>query len=167
MVIAQETFRDEEYAHPKEVFESRGAKVTTASVEAGPCRGRFGLPATADVALSQADPQVYDAVVFVGGGGAAVFFDDPAAHALARTMFDAGKVVSAICIAPSVLGHAGLLAGVRVTSFPSQEQDLRKSGAIWTGNPVQVDGRIITGNGPEAAYDFANAVANAMGLSPA
>ena len=75
--------------------------------------------------------------------------------------------MTAICIAPTTLAHAGLLSGGRVTSFPSQEQELRKAGAIWTGNPVQSDGRIITGNGPEAAYDFANAIANAMGLAPA
>lgn len=164
MVIAPEMFRDEEYEHPREVLERRGATVTVASREAGPCKGRFGLTAFADILLADANAEEYDAVIFVGGGGASIFFDDPIAHALARSMYESGKLVTAICIAPSTLAHAGLLQGKRVTSFPSQEDDLRAHGALWTGNPVQRDGRIITANGPEAAYSFGEAVADALKL---
>lgn len=164
MVIAPEMFRDEEYEHPKEVLERRGALVTTASTEPGICRGRFGLSAVADIALRDALAADFDAVIFVGGAGSQVFFEDPVAHALAREMEQSGKIVAAICIAPSVLANAGLLAGKRVTSFPSQEDHLRAAGALWTGNPVQTDGRIVTGNGPEAARAFGEAVGNAMAL---
>ncbi|MRR12351.1 DJ-1/PfpI family protein, partial [bacterium] len=143
MVIAQEMFRDEEYEHPREVLERRGAQVVTASVEAGPAVGRFGLKVEADIALRDANPDDYDAVIFVGGAGAKVFFDDPVAHELAKTMFGAGKLVNAICVAPSTLARAGLLKGKRATAFPSQEDDLRAHGALFTGNPVQSDGRII------------------------
>ncbi len=165
MVIAPEMFRDEEYEHPREVFERRGADVTVASIEPGMCKGRFGLTATADIALSDAAPEQFDAVAFVGGAGASVFFDDPVAHTLATTMYAAGKVVSAICVAPTILANAGLLKGRKATSFPSQEDVLRAAGALYTGNPVQTDGRIVTANGPEAAYGFGEAVADAMGLA--
>lgn len=164
MVIAPEMFRDEEYEHPREVLERRGATVTVASTVAGQCKGRFGLVATADVALADVDPALYDAVLFVGGAGASVYFDDPVALSLAKSMYDAGRIVSAICIAPSVLAHAGLLTGKRATSFPSQEDELRAAGALYTGNPVQTDGRIVTANGPESAYGFGEAVADALGL---
>ncbi|HEX9093087.1 MAG TPA: DJ-1/PfpI family protein [Coriobacteriia bacterium] len=164
MVIAQSVFRDEEYAQPKAIFERRGAHVTTASEEAGPATGRFGLVATADIALEDADPDDYDAVVFVGGGGAEVFFDDPAAHEVARSAYESGKVVAAICIAPSTLARAGLLDGRRATAFPSQQNDLILRGAVWTGQSVTVDAPFVTGNGPEAAREFGEAVADLVGL---
>lgn len=164
LVIAQDTFRDEEYARPKEVLERRGAHVVTASIKAGAAIGRFGLAATADVSLADVDPAEYDTAVFVGGGGAEAFFDDPAAHDLAREINRAGKPLAAICIAPSILARAGLLAGVRATAFESREADLREHGAIWTGAPVEIDGLIITAYGPQAAYEFGEAVADALHL---
>ncbi len=158
MVIAPSQFRDEEYARPKEVFERHGYDVVTASVAPGPCRGRFGMMARAEEAMLDVDTSKFDAVAFIGGAGARVFFDDHYAHRVARAMAESGDVVAAICIAPSTLAHAGLLAGKTVTSFPSQESDLKEHGAVYTGNPVEVDGRIVTANGPEAADAFGEAI---------
>ena len=164
MVIAPEVFRDEEYVHPKAALEARGAIVETASTRPGTCRGKLGMTAEATLAVSDAEPARYAAVVFVGGGGAEVFFDDPAAHALARSAHDLGRVVAAICIAPSVLARAGLLGGVRTTAFQSQREDVIAHGAVWTGVPVEVHGAIITANGPDAAHDFGLAIGDALGL---
>lgn len=154
MVIAPQMFRDEEYADPKRVLEEAGIEVVTASVETGDCKGRFGLTAHADVPLRTVKAADFDAVIFVGGGGAKAYFDDPVAQRLATDAYDAGEVVAAICIAPSILARAGLLRGKVATSFPSQEDDLRAHGALWSGNPVDVSGRIVTANGPEAAEAF-------------
>lgn len=164
MIIAQEIFRDEEYAEPRQVLESRGASVTTASVSAGECIGKLGMRATADVALHDISTRPWDAVLFIGGAGAQVFFDDPDAHRLARGTLDAGGVVGAICIAPSTLAHAGMLDGRSATAFASQEADLRAHGARWTGDPVTVDGRVVTANGPAAATAFGEAVAELLGI---
>ncbi len=164
MVIAPEVFRDEEYDHPKQALESRGATVTTASTRAGACHGKLGMIAEATHALAEARAADYDAVVFVGGGGAEVFFDDQAAHALACEMHALDRVVAAICIAPSVFARAGLLRGVHATAFPSQRDDLIAHGALWSTGPVEIDGRIITANGPDAARDFGLAIADALRL---
>jgi len=164
MVIAPEVFRDEEYDHPKQVLESRGATVTTASTREGACHGKLGMTAEATLALADARAADFDAVVFVGGGGAEVFFDDPAAHALARETHALGRVVAAICIAPSVLARAGLLRDVRATAFPSQHDDLVAHGALWSDGPVEIDGRIVTANGPDAARDFGGAITDALAL---
>lgn len=164
MVIAPDQFRDEEYTHPREVLEARGASITVASVAPGPCRGKLGTMVRAHVALSEVDATSYAAVVFVGGAGSRIYFDDVDAHRVARTMHENGKVVAAICVAPSILAHAGLLRDVRATAFSSQEEDLRAHGALWTGAPVEIDGAIITGNGPAAARDFGMAIADVLGL---
>jgi protease I len=163
-VIAPTVFRDEEYAEPKAVLEAHGAHTTTASSEPTECIGRFGLLAEATISVADAATRDWDAVVFVGGGGSAVFFDDPAAHTLARNQAENNRVLAAICIAPSTLARAGLLEGVHATAFPDREEDLRAHGALWTGEPVTVDGLIITGNGPEAATAFGEAIAAALGI---
>ncbi|MDO9556866.1 MAG: DJ-1/PfpI family protein [Coriobacteriia bacterium] len=164
MVIAPDQFRDEEYEYPREVLQGRGANVVTASIAPGPCRGKLGMMVRAEVALAEADPSAYAAIVFVGGAGAQIYFDDLDAHRLARTMHENDKVVAAICIAPSILAHAGLLERINATAFSSQEDDLREHGAVWTGAPVEVDGAIITGNGPAAARDFGMTIADVLGL---
>lgn len=164
MVIAPAVFRDEEYAHPKAVLEARGAEVVTASRSAGACQGKLGMAAEATVALADADAVDYDAVIFVGGGGAETYFDDPVAHALARATLDAGRVLGAICIAPSILARAGLLRGVRATAFPSQRDDLIAHGAHWSDGPVEVAGPIVTANGPDAAREFGYQIGDLLGL---
>lgn len=164
LVIAPEIFRDEEYSEPKAVLEARGAKVTTASTVAGICRGKLGMTANASLGMADALAIEWDAVAFIGGGGAALFFDDPEAHALADAAAARGAIVAAICIAPSTLARAGLLDKRRATAFASQEADLIAHGAFWTGEAVTVDGRVITANGPEAAAAFGEAIADALGL---
>lgn len=164
MVIAPAVFRDEEYAHPKAVLEARGAEVITASRAVGPCQGKLGMTAEATVALADAEASGYDAVVFVGGGGAETYFDDPSAHRLARATLEAGRVLGAICIAPSILARAGLLHGVRATAFASQKDDLIAHGARWSEGPVEVDGPIVTANGPDAARDFGYQIGDLLGL---
>ncbi|MHC4062693.1 MAG: DJ-1/PfpI family protein, partial [Planctomycetota bacterium] len=74
-----------------------------------------------------------------------------------------GKVLAAICIAPVVLANAGLLNGVRATSFLSERETLQVAGAEFTGAPVERDGLIITASDPSAANLFGRAIADALG----
>lgn len=164
-VIAQEVFRDEEYAVPKETLESRGMRVVTASSLAGPAVGKLGMTATADISLADAGQSEWDAVVFIGGGGASAFFDDALAHRIATQALAGGHVVGAICIAPSTLARAGLLDGVLATAFASQKQDLIAHGADWVEVPVVVSGRIVTANGPDAAEEFGRCIADLLAES--
>ena len=64
--------------------------------------------------------------------------------------------MAAICAAPSVLGHLGLLKGRRATCYPGFEQEL--TGATVEKSPYVVDGRIITGRGAGATVLFARAI---------
>jgi len=104
----------------------------------------------------------FDAIIFIGGVGAREYFNNGVAFDIAREAADKGKILAAICIAPSVLANAGVLNGVRVTSFPSERPRLQRAGAIYTGAAVERDGPIITGIGPEAARLFGEAVADAI-----
>ncbi|HAN43969.1 MAG TPA: DJ-1 family protein [Ruminococcaceae bacterium] len=61
--------------------------------------------------------------------------------------------LAAICAAPSIFGHLGLLKGKRATCFPGFETEL--NGADFTNAYVECDGKIITGKSAGAAFDFA------------
>ena len=158
MVIARKDFRDEEYLHPKEEFMQNGHEVITASSWTKECTGRFGAIVKPDINLAELLPEDFDALVFVGGGGASEYFDSPISQGLARKAYREGKVVAAICIAPLILSRSGLLQGKKATVYPDGQEELVRGGAVYTGNIVETDGRIITGNGPAAARDFAQAV---------
>ena len=99
-----------------------------ASVAPGELVGRFGLKAQATISVAEAAERPWDAVIYVGGGGAAVIFDDAAAQALARAQAQSDGVLAAICIAPSTLAHAGLLQGVRATAFPDRANGFMPNG---------------------------------------
>ncbi|MBM4248363.1 MAG: DJ-1/PfpI family protein [Euryarchaeota archaeon] len=160
MVIAPKDFRDEELLDTRRVLEQAGARVTVASRTTAESRGMFGERARPDVALDRVSARDFDAVVFVGGSGSKVYFDDPRAHALARDAAGAGKLVGAICIAPSILARAGLLRGKRATVWDDQgpsgpfSAHLRAGGATLAGEEVVRDGRIVTANGPQASGKF-------------
>lgn len=162
MVVAREMFRDEEYDIPRRILERGGVDVTVASTIFGEAEGRFGMTAPVDLLIGDTDMADYDAVVFVGGGGSQEYFDHPAAHQLAIDAVEKGKIVAAICIAPHILAAAGILKGKKATCYSSEVDAIETYGAQYTGNPVEVDGQIITANGPEAAEEFGRTILDAL-----
>lgn len=162
MIIAHNGFRDEELTEPKEILEGEGAEVVVASSSLDEAHGMKGTVVKPDILLEDIDVSKFDAVIFVGGVGASEYWNDPKAHQIAREALNSGKVVAAICIAPVTLANAGILKGKRATVFPSEREKLKEAGAIYTGQDVEEDGMIITGNGPSAAEKFGRAIAEKL-----
>jgi protease I len=154
MVVAPANFRDEEAFTPKKILEEAGASVVIVSSGVSQAKGMFGRILAIEEDISRAGTGGYEAMVFVGGTGASTFFNSPAALNLAKNFFQSGKVVAAICIAPSILANAGLLSGKKATAFSSESGNLIAKGAEYTGEAVTVDGKIVTARGPEAAEEF-------------
>jgi len=154
LVLAEKIFRDEEYLVPKRLLEEAGIQVLTVSTTGNWVEGKLGARVQPDLLLTEVQPAEIDALVFVGGGGASQYFDDPVAHALAEKAASAGKLLAAICIAPVILARAGLLKGKKATVYVDGAEELRQAGAVYTEKPVVTDGRLVTANGPEAAEAF-------------
>lgn len=70
--------------------------------------------------------------------------------------YQAGKYIGAICAAPSIFGHRGILKGRRVCCYPSFESHLE--GAQVTAGPVEVSGNVVTSRGMGTAIDFGLAI---------
>ena len=122
----------------------------------------LGGKANATITINQVIVENYDAVIFIGGSGAQQYYDNSVALDIARQAADKKKILAAICIAPAILANAGLLDGVKATSFASEQARLKKANAKYTGAPVEQDGLIITGSGPAAAKQFGRTIAKAL-----
>jgi protease I len=163
MVIAPENFRDEELLHTREELEREGVKTTVACSKTGEARGMFGARVKPDIWLDQVKTDDYDAVVFVGGTGSQTYFNDRRALSIASEAFKKGKKVCAICIAPVILANAGVLKGKRATVWDGEYiEKIESKGATYTGKSVEVDGNVITANGPAAAREFGRTIARAI-----
>jgi len=161
-VIAKELFRDEEYIEPKAVLEKNGIYVTTASSIIGKCTGRFGATAASQMKLEDIDPSKFDGIFFIGGPGSYDFHHDKKAHDLLKKAVELGKVIGGICAGVATLAFAGVLKGKTATSFPGVSNDLTANGANYTGKGVEVDGEIITADGPQSAKAFGEAVVKVL-----
>jgi protease I len=95
--------------------------------------------------------------------GATEYWNDSQAIAIAKSAAGKGKLLGAICIAPVTLANAGLLEGKKATVWESEVDKLKAKGAKYTGAAVEVDGNVITANGPEAAAGFGSAIVVALG----
>ncbi|MFC0098239.1 type 1 glutamine amidotransferase domain-containing protein [Micromonospora marina] len=187
-----------EAAEPWEVFRAAGYDVDLASVAGGepPVDGRDENDSTQNDFLATAgvtdtpkaadvDPERYDVILFAGGHGTMWDFpDDPDLARIARSVYERGGVVAAVCHGPAALVNltlsdgSRLVAGKRVTGFTNSEEaavgltdevpflladKLGEAGAQHVPAPdftehVVVDGRLVTGQNPQSARAVADAV---------
>lgn len=162
IIVAAEGFQDREFSPTYELLIKLGATVKIACSRKAPARGKFGLQLQPDLLIAECQAADYDAVVFIGGPGATEYFDNVQAQALARAALANGKILGAICIAPAILARAGVLKGKKATVFPSEEDQLVSQGAQLVKQNVVLDGKIVTAPGPQAAQDFAEALARLL-----
>jgi 4-methyl-5(b-hydroxyethyl)-thiazole monophosphate biosynthesis len=107
-----------------------------------------------DTTKEEADFESYDAIVLPGGmPGTINLGEDETVGRIIREFAASGKLVAAICAAPSVLGQAGLLQGKNATCHPGFEEKL--TGASCSTDSVVTDGNIITSRGMGTAIPFA------------
>lgn len=165
-IIAPRDFQDHEYEIPKKILESKGHNVITASSISGEAIGKFGAKVKVNFILDSIDLNAYKAVVFIGGPGAVQYQTNKSALDLAKEAFSSGKIVGAICIAPTILAYAGVLEGKKSACWngDGEQKDVIEShGGHFAADDVCVDGLIVTANGPESAEKFGNLLVKVLG----
>ncbi|MDR1928624.1 MAG: DJ-1/PfpI family protein [Endomicrobium sp.] len=153
-ITAPKLFRDEEYYEPKKILETKQIKVITSSLKIGELLGKFGFKTKSTILIKNIIPSNFDAIAYIGGTGASVFFNDFYALKLAKIFAKQGKPTGAICIAPVILANAGVLKNKKSTAFAEVKNIIIKKGAIYTGNALEIDNNIITANGPKSSKIF-------------
>lgn len=160
-IVLADGFEEIEAVVPADVLLRLGFEVVLAGL-GKEVKGSHGLRVRPDCLISDLEADGLSAAVLPGGmPGSLNLKNSSAVLSLVKKNSDAGKVTAAICAAPIALHAAGLLKGRRVTAHPSVKDQL--AGAEYTGSLTEVDGKIITGKGPGAAYEFACRIAEALG----
>ena len=159
MIIAYRNFQDREYSVTKEALENGGMEVKIASNQKGTAAGVFGLKAVVDLPVTEVSPADFNAVVFIGGGGASDYLDNEISYNLIKETVRQNKILAAICISPVILAKAGVLKNKKATVWwnPLDKEPIKileENGAEFIDKNVVSDGKIITANGPAAAKEF-------------
>ncbi len=154
-IVAPKNFRDEEYFEPKKVLEEKGAVVITASLKKR-AKGMLGAKIEVDTLISQVKGDAFDGVVFVGGTGCVVYFDNDDAKRIIEEAYNAKKIIGAICLAPCILAKAGILKGKEATGYDCKllRKIFKEEGVKYTGKEVEITGLIVTAYGPAVAKQF-------------
>ena len=115
--------------------------------------GSHGITVSMDRTLSEVNFEEVDMIVLPGGMPGTLNLEacEPLMEKVKE--FDAdGKYISAICAAPTVFGHLGLLKGKKACCYPSMEDGL--VGAEVTFETTAVADHILTSRGMGTAIDF-------------
>ena len=116
---------------------------------------------TADALAEEVDYSDVDMVVLPGGiPGTPNLAANKTVTETCAAFAKAGRKVAAICAAPTLLARAGLIGpGVRAVCYPGMEGEMTQKGVTaLMDQPAVVDGHLVTGRGPGAAFDFALAL---------
>lgn len=150
-------FEEVEALTPVDYLRRCEVDVKTVGIQGKMVRGSHGITVLADLTFYDVELENLEMIVLPGGlPGTTNLEKSKRVQAMIDHCVEHGIPVAAICAAPSILGHKGLLAGKRATCAEGFEEELK--GAEYTGAPVEVDGNFITARGAGAANQFAFAL---------
>ncbi len=136
-----------------DVLRRAGVDVVVAGLKAGELVGSRRVRLLPDVALEEVKDQDFDMVILPGGQpGVDNLRKDPRVLGILKSMHERKKMIGAICAAPLALRDAGLISGVRLTSYPGLSPQLQ--GSRYLEERVVVDGLVVTSRGPGTAMEF-------------
>jgi 4-methyl-5(b-hydroxyethyl)-thiazole monophosphate biosynthesis len=156
LVLMAEGFEEIELTTIVDILRRGGVTVTIAGLKDGIITGSRGMKMQPDATLGRIK-EMHDMIILPGGSpGYINLGSDRRVIDLVNQYNAGGKIVAAICAAPSVLAKAGILDGKNSTIFTGMENELKN--AKYVDKSVVEDGNIITSQGPGTAMEFALAL---------
>jgi deglycase len=155
-------FEDIEALYPYYRLQEAGAVVGIIGSETGQTvTGKKGHELEVEQAASDVLAADLDLLVIAGGYGPDKLRMDEGMLRLVRDVHEQGKPIAFICHAGWVPVSAGIVAGRRVTSYPSIADDMRNARAEWEDAEVVVDGNLISSRRPDDLPSFMQATIDA------
>lgn len=154
-ILLAEGFEEAEALVPADLLRRSGAQVSLVGVTGTAVAGAHGISVNCDLTVEQVKRDDMELLVLPGGlPGVTNIGASAAAVELIRFAAQSGCYLAAICAAPSMLlGPMGILNGCKAVCYPGME-DAMEGADAQKGQSVVVDGTVITGEGPGAAFDF-------------
>lgn len=162
VVLLADGFEEIEALSVVDILRRGGVEVVMAAVGDNlEVRGAHAIVVKAEALLSDVKDEDFDVVVLPGGGeGTENLKASAAVFELVRRQKAEGRLLAAICAAPTVLVEAGVLdPDQHITCYPTCVIDIDRPSA---GVPVVADGDVITGQGPGAAMLFGLVILQAL-----
>lgn len=159
VILLEQMFNDQEFWYPFYRLKEAGAQVVVVgSGTAKVYSGKAGTKASVDVSAEDISSSGFDGIVIPGGYAPDHMRRHTEMVKLVRDIFNAGKLVAAICHAGWMLASAEILPGRTVTSFYAIKDDLVHAGANWVDQEVVEDGNLITSRTPDDLPAFMRAI---------
>lgn len=154
-ILLAEGFEEAEALVPADLLRRAGAEVKLVGVTGAVVTGAHGIAVNSDLALEQVECDKMEMLVIPGGlPGVTNVAASAEAVKLVRMAAESDCWLAAICAAPSLLlGPMGILKDRKAVCYPGMEGTMEGADA-QVGQSVVVDGDVITGEGPGAAFDF-------------
>lgn len=154
-------FEEIEALTPVDILRRAELEVKTVGVGGKTVTGSHGITVTADVEEKDVTTDDMEMMILPGGmPGTLNLEKSPIVTACAEYCARNEIYLAAICAAPSILGHLGILDGREAICFPGFEHELK--GATISEKHVCVDGSVITAKGMGVATQFGLTLAGLM-----
>ncbi|MBQ1815051.1 MAG: DJ-1/PfpI family protein [Ruminococcus sp.] len=152
-----EGFEETEAIAALDVMRRAKLEVLTVGVTGKTVTSSHGVTVTPDITIAETGEEGLDGVVLPGGmPGTLNLENNERVISLVKYCYENQKLTAAICAAPSIFGHLGMLKGRKATCFPGFEKDL--VGAKCTAAHTETDGSVITAKGAGCAVEFGHAI---------
>lgn len=163
IALVSKDFEDLELWYPLLRLQEEGATVHLVGEEAGvEYPGKYGVPATSDLAFDDVDPSDYDGILVPGGWSPDKLRRYEKVMEIVRHMDEKRKPIGQICHAGWVLISADILKGRKVTSTPGIKDDMMNAGAEWVDEAVIQDEHIVSARRPPDLPPYAKAFADLL-----
>ncbi len=153
-VFLAEGFEEVEALAPVDLLRRSGIDVKTVGINSNIIRGSHAIPVITDLDINEIEPDKSIEMIVLPGGMPGTLNLEANKKVLSFIDYccENDIYISAICAAPSILGHKGILKGKKATCFPGFEKEL--DGATVLPDLVVNDGKITTAKGAGAAVKF-------------
>lgn len=138
---------------PVDMLRRAKIDVKTVGVSSEIVTSSCGVGVKCDMTIDEFDFYDVEAVVLPGGmPGTLNLENSSAVQKVIDNANNTNAFICAICAAPSILGHKGLLSGKKAVCFPGFENSLE--GCESCCEYVVTDGKFITAKGAGVCIDF-------------
>ena len=155
LVLLADGFEEIEAITVVDVLRRAGIEVDTVGITGAWVTGSHGIKVMADKKISEVYIEKYEGIILPGGSkGVKNLAKSSKVKEFLEKMNEKGKLIAAICAAPSVLAKFHVLDNKRATIYPGMEKEL----PYPRDERVVIDDNIITSQGPGTAMEFALAI---------
>lgn len=159
LMIATDLYEDLELHYPKLRMIEAGAEVVVATPKKEhEYKGAHGYPLKGDMTIQDVNPEGFSALIIPGGYSPDALRMNPKVQEIVRHFHEQEKVIAFICHAGWIPLSAGVLKGVRCTSYHTIKDDLINGGAKWEEAQVVIDRHFISSRFPADLPYFCPAI---------